>query len=981
MIIQKIKSDGGNNKFPVIGIGASAGGLAAFEKFFNGMPIDKDPDMAFVLVQHLAPDHKSILTDIIKRYTKMEVFEVEDGMLVRPNCAYIIPPNRNMALINGALQLFEITALRGQNMPIDFFFRSLAEDKHEEAICIILSGSGSDGNLGLRAIKKQGGLVICQSPETADYDGMPKSAISTGLVDLQIPPSDMVNGIISYLLQAHTISNKSETPLLSKEKNAYSKVCFILRTQTGHDFSRYKSSTINRRIERRMALNQIKTIEEYLVYLQETPSEVKALFQELLIGVTTFFRDKDAFKKLEKEIIPEIFRHKTSGSNIRVWSVGCATGEEAYSIAILLKEKSDELNKRYNIQVFATDIDNEAIRIARKGIYPSSIADDITPKRLKKCFTRETTTNYYRINENIRAMLIFSGQSVIKDPCFSKIDIISCRNLLIYLTNDLQEEIIPLFHYALNPKGILFLGSAETIGDYNTLFTVIDSKQKIYQRKENYYSENKSTIKQAFPALTRKEGDNKAMGRKVDSKPRNEFREIVEKAILKESSLAGILVNDQGDILYLHGRTGMYLELSQGESSTNNVLKMAREGLKRELKTAFVKVKVKKEPLRLYDVSVKTNGHFTKVDLFIKEISARHHLTEDIIIYIILLKETKIREIIETVESQKNFLDANTAVNVEDLKTELRLKEEYLDSANEELEKYNEELKYANEEMQSVNEELQSTNEELETSKEELQSINEELSTVNSELQDKVHDLSQINNDMNNLIAGTNIATIFLDNQNNVLRYTPKANEIVNLIASDMGRPIEDIALKLVGYSNISIDVESVLENLIPKEIEVQGSGGKWYNMVIQPYRTGKNVIEGTVINFVDITDAKIAKELLSISEMSYRTLFETAKEGIIVLDGNTGRIIRVNPFMVNLLGFSDKEFFEKEIWNIGFLKDMIESKSNFIEIQKNKYLRYSNLPLKTNKGEKISVEFICNAYEIGKHKMVQCNIRVISKN
>lgn len=962
---------GDNVKFPIVGIGASAGGLAAFEAFFTGMPKNHDPEMAFVLVQHLAPDHKSLLTEIIKRYTRMNVFEVEDGMIVKPNCTYIIPPNKTMSFRNGALQLFEITAPRGQNMPIDLLFRSLAADQGDKAICIILSGTGSDGTLGLRAIKGEGGMAIVQSPDTTEYDGMPMSAIATGLVDYQLPPLAMAKQLILYKKYAYSKSRNLDNHLVEKEDNSLKKVFTILRTQTGHDFSKYKLSTINRRIERRLAVHQIENMEGYVKYLQQTPTEVKALYKDFLIGVTAFFRDKDAFKKLEDDIIPKLFEGKPAGANIRVWCTGCSTGEEAYSIAILLSERMEKLKKNFNIKIFATDIDNQSIAIARAGVYPSSIAIDITLERIARFFTVVPGVSAYHINKTIRDMLIFSEQSIIKDPPFSKLDLISCRNLLIYLNSELQKRVIPLFHYALNPGGILFLGSSESIGDFDTLFSAIDRKLKVYQRKEVHNGIQKVPLNQILPSVNETMGVSEISKKRTTVALSHSLKEITEQYVLKESNIAGIIINDIGDILYLHGRTGMYLEPSQGEAGTNNIIKMAREGLRQELTIALHNLNIKKETMRIPDINVKTNGHYSKINLTIKQITTSLVSSNENYLYIVLLEETKSQKPNTKLMPKKYETQAAMNEYMEELKAELRIKEEYLQTANEELETSNEELK-------STNEEMQSTNEEIETSKEELQSINEELSTVNSELQVKVHDLTQANNDMNNLLSGTNIATVFLDYHQNILRFTPTANKIINLISSDAGRPIAHIASNLIDYNTLSNDVKDVLESLIPKEREVQTFEGKWYNMIIQPYRTVENVIEGTVMTFVDITEAKLAKDLLAISEVSYRTLFETTKEGIIILDGITGRIKNVNPFLIELLGFSKKEFLEKEIWDIGFLKDIIKNKDNFLELQKNKYIRYGNLPLETAKGLKVEVEFISNAYEIGKTKIIQCNIRVV---
>ena len=968
------------HNFPVVGIGASAGGLSAFEAFFTGMPKDKDPDMTFILIQHLAPDHKSLLTEIIERYTSLPVYQVKDGMIIKPNCIYIIPPNKNMALINGTLELLEITAPRGQNMPIDYFFRSLAVDQKEKAVCVVLSGTGSDGTLGLRAIKGEGGIAIVQSIDSAEYDGMPSSAIATGLVDYQLSPDEMVKNLVSYVSHSSRISAHSEDTNVVNDENLLKKIFLLIRSQTGHDFSKYKPSMINRRIERRMAINQIENMADYIKFLQHTPAEIEVLVNDMLIGVTSFFRDKEAFEKLESEIIPKLFKGKPSNSTIRIWCAGCSTGEEAYSIAILLYEHLEKLKMSYSIQVFATDIDRQAIAIARSGVYPSSIIEDLNSERIERFFVLEPGNTSYRISKSIREMLIFSDQSIIKDPPFSKLDLISCRNLMIYLGSELQKKLIPLFHYALRPNGILFLGVSETIGNFELLFSVLDRKLKFYQRKEDVQGMLKNIPSQILAGSMENELVNNPTGLKkeIDYRPKPTLREITEQAILKENLLSGILVSENGDILYIHGRTGMFLEPSQGEVGISNVVKMAREGLKREIKKALKSCIEKHETVRIQEINVKTNGHFSKVSLTIKPVKTGTNSTKYQSLFIILLEVEKAHEINKKIEVNETIQTVELDAYIEELKNELRIKDENLLATYEELDTSNEELKSTIEEMQSVNEELQSTNEELETSKEELQSINEELSTVNSELQIKVHDLSQVSNDMNNLLSGTNIATIFLDHQQNILRFTPTANKIINLILSDVGRPVSHIASNLIGYNQMTADVKSVLDTLILKNVVVQTLDGKWYEMIIQPYRTIDNVIEGVVLTFVDITEAKNAKDRLAISELSYRTLFESAQEGILILDGITGKIKNVNPFLIDLLGYPEGKLLEKQIWDIGLLKDVVANKENFLDLQKKKYMRYKDLPLETAKGEKIAVEFISNAYEIDQIKIIQCNIRVI---
>ena len=579
--------------FPIVGIGASAGGLAAFEAFFSGMPAETDPGMAFVLVQHLAPDHKSILSDLVKRYTRMQVFEVEDGMAVRPNCAYIIPPNRDMAFLDGTLQLLEPAAPRGHRLPIDFFFRSLAQDQHERAICIVLSGTGSDGTQGVRAVKGEGGMVMAQNPESTEYDGMPRSAIATGLVDYVLPPAEMPAQLIAYVAHAFGKAPRPVSPPAPKAEDAMKKIFILLRAQTGHDFSQYKQNTIDRRVERRMAVHQIERLDEYVRYLQQTPAEVEALFRDLLIGVTSFFRDPEAFAALKEQVIPRLFAGKDAGAAIRVWVPGCSTGEEAYSIAILLQEQMELLKQSFKVQVFATDIDRQAIEQARTGVYPASIAADISPERLARFFAQEPDGTAYRVHKSIRDMLVFSEQDVIKDPPFSKLDLISCRNLLIYMGGDLQKKLIPLFHYALNPGGMLFLGTSETVGEFVDLFATLDRKSKLYQRKEDGSGAHRPAMGKYLPPLTEGETDSRPSA-KAPGESKLRLRELTERALLQQYAPVGALINQRGDILYLHGRTGMYLEPAPGEAGMN-ILKMAREGLRRELTTALHKAVASRE--------------------------------------------------------------------------------------------------------------------------------------------------------------------------------------------------------------------------------------------------------------------------------------------------------------------------------------------------------------------------------------------------
>ncbi len=836
--------------FPIVGIGASAGGLAAIEAFFTAFPKDKRFGMAFVIVQHLDPDHKSILVDLVKQYTVMPVSVVEDSMNVEPDCVYIIPPSHDMAFVNGKLHLLEPGSPRGLRLPIDFFFRSLAEDQHERAVCIILSGTGTDGTLGLKAIKGEGGMSMVQSPESAAYDGMPRSAIATGLVDYTLPPGKMPEQLMAYIKHVFSLKDSPVQAPVPGISDAMSKVFLLLRTQTGHDFSLYKKNTIHRRVERRMVVTQISRIEDYAHYLQENKTEVDTLFRELLIGVTNFFRDPLAFDSLKDNVIPRLF-DKPAGSNVRVWVPGCSTGEEAYSIAILILETQDILKKNCMVQIFATDIDAEAIEKARTGIYPDSIAADVTPERLERFFSHDVTT--YRVNKSVRDMVVFAKQDVLKDPPFSKIDLLSCRNLLIYLDSEAQKRIMPLFHYAMNPEAHLFLGNSESTGEFTSLFAGVDKKWKIYKRK-SVIAPRSAAIAFLSPR------DSGVPGQKASSigmhVPPRTLRNLAEQSLLESYVPASVLINAEFDVLYIHGRVGRYLEPATGEVSVN-LLKMARGGLRMEL-AALVRTAISKQELVRHEgVSVQTDDKSIQVNLIVVPLMNPEEVRG---LILIIFEPSALIESPLLTDKVKDAGSENDQRFIV-LEQELKAKGEYLQAVIEELETANEELKSTNEELQSSNEELQSTNEEMETSKEELQSVNEELITVNTELQKKIEELSRSNNDMNNLMAGTNIGTLFVDHNLRIQRFTPATTQIISLIHSDIGRPISDIVSRLVDYDRLIPDVRAVLDTLVPKETEVKNKEGHFYQMRIQPYRTIENVIEGAVITFVEKTPIKNSGE------------------------------------------------------------------------------------------------------------------------
>ena len=898
-------------RFPVVGIGASAGGLVAFEAFFSAMPGDADPCMAFVLVQHLAPDHKSILSDLVKRYTRMQVFDVEDGMAVRPNCAYIIPPNRDMAFLNGTLQLLEPAAPRGQRLPIDFFFRSLAQDQHERAICIVLSGTGSDGTLGVRAVKGEGGMVMAQSPESTEYDGMPRSAIATGLVDYVLPPSKMPEELVAYVAHAFGRAPRRISQPVPQADDALKKIFVILRVQAGHDFSHYKQNNVMRRVERRMAIHQIDALDGYVRYLRHDPAEVEALVGDLLIGVTSFFRDPEAFAALEEQLVPRLFAGRAPGAAVRVWVPGCSTGEEAYSLAILLQERIEAQKQSHRVELFATDIDPRAIEHARAGVYPASIRADVSPDRLARFFSLDPGGSTYRINKGIRDLVVFSEQDVIKDPPFSKLDLISCRNLLIYLDGDLQQKIIPLFHYALAPNGLLVLGTSETVAECTDLFVTLHRQWKFYQRRDDAFGGRRPAVASNLPPRAAS-GAGPRFPARARADAKDQLRELAEGVLLQHFSAGAALVDEHGDILYLHGRTGQWLELAPGETSTN-ILKMARAGLRRELATALHSAAAHREAASRPGLRVETDLDSAIVDLTVRPVATSDEVGASRRLFLVVFEHAEAldqgRAAAASGGGDAGDRAGDTDARIAALTRELRAQEEHLRSANEELETSHEELRSSTEEMQSVNEELQSANEELETSKEELQSVNEELTTVNAELQTKVADLSRANSDMTNLLAGTGIGTVFVDHHLRVQRFTPAVTQVINLIQTDIGRPVGHIVSNLVGYNRLPEDIQAVLDTLVPREIEVQTKAGAWYLLHLRPYRTLDNVIEGAVITLVDVTEMKQAREAVRSAEAERRlaVVVRDACDAILAL-ALDGRILAWNPGAERVYGWSEAE-------------------------------------------------------------------------
>ncbi|MBI4188319.1 MAG: hypothetical protein HY529_03830, partial [Chloroflexi bacterium] len=722
-------------KLRIVGIGASAGGLEALEQIFTQMPTDSG--MAFAVVQHLDPTRHSSMPEILSRITKMPVHTATDGMKIESNSIYLIPPDKNMGIQGNSLYLQDVAQPRGLRLPVDFFLRSLAQEKGTDAICIILSGTGTDGTLGLRTIKAEGGTVFVQDIETARYDGMPRSAIDTGLADFILPPGQIPQKLIDFV--KHYVSNGTKIPfgklrtsgaVNGETKEPMQQIFAILRARTGHDFSLYKQSTIHRRLQRRMGMNDISDIVDYARLLRDSEVEVKALLKDVLISVTSFFRDPEAFDAL-KESIKELIG--SAQGELRVWVAGCATGEEAYSIAILVAECLDELDKHLPVQVYATDIDADALNVARAGVYPDNIAADVTPERLRRFFVKEERG--YRVKKEIREMLVFAPQDLIKDPPFSKMDIICCRNLLIYLESAVQKKLVVLLHYALKPGGQLFLGTSESIGEATDLFSVLDKKWKIYQRREVIISPERLKFPAAFAPSLRQPPIEPAVGLTEVKLP-----ELTEKIFLDNYAPTFAVIDEKYRLVYVRGRTGRYLEVASGQPSLS-ILEMAREGLRTELASALYRATSEKKTVVHEGVQVRYNGGFQTVNLTVAPLG-EHGMPLGLMM--VVFQE------VGSATGEAKTKPARRRKQSPSVEEELKLTRETLQSTIEELEATNEELKSANEELQSNNEELQSTNEELDTSREEMQSLNEELVTVNAELSAKTDMLTKANDDLKN---------------------------------------------------------------------------------------------------------------------------------------------------------------------------------------------------------------------------------------
>lgn len=887
---QKKNSD---ELFPIVGIGASAGGLEALECFFKNIPAKNN--MAFVIVTHLDPEHQSIMTELVQKQTSMPVFTIKNGISIAPNTVYVIPPNKNTSLKNGKLMLSVQKEPHYTNLPVNFFFRSLAKAYGEYAIAVILSGLGADGSLGVRDIKQQGGFIAVQDPQTVDYDSMPRSAINTGLVDY-VGPAETLFAKFIKTYKNHPAPVDQVTPELQQ-------VFSILRARTRYDFSGYKLNVLNRRIARQMQRLHVDHITDYIRYLHLNPYETDQLFKDLLISVTCFFRDPEAFDELKQVTLPKLLKNKADDYVFRAWIPGCATGEEVYSLAILLREYMDETKRYFHVQIFGTDIDLIALETARACVYPASIEQEVSPERLARFFIKEK--NHYKVKKEIREMIIFGVQNLVQEPPFTKLDLLSCRNLLIYLSNESQRKLFPLFHFSLKPKGILFLGMSESASPYNALFTPLSKKWKIFERNEEVSSAGYSFMKRPSQNLL---DHTYFVNEKKIMKHDLIINTAIEKFLLTKFVGPCMVLNAKGNIIFTHGKVGDYL-LSNSKIEHANILDIVHPNIKATLIPSLYRAS--KEAIDL---------HFTKLNigtpvdsLFINlKISHIHETPE--LDGLLLLRFQRTEEI---------GPDKALSTKSEPADSQFQEIEQELKFTKENLQASIEELQTSNEELQSTNEELQSINEELETSKEELQSVNEELVTVNTELQNHIEQIAAVNDDMNNLFNSTDIAAFFLDNSLLIKRFTPKAQELIHVLPVDIGRSFKHFATNIKNADLVSY-AEEVLKTLAHKTIEVQTTDERWYMVHILPYRTLANMIDGIVITFIDITENKLTEAKLSQlnnelhDELSFsENILDTVREPLIVLTSKL-KIVSANRSFYQQFILKAEETIDKYFYEIG---------------------------------------------------------------
>jgi two-component system CheB/CheR fusion protein len=885
-----------NTPSHIVGIGASAGGLEAIEAFFKAMP--SDSGVAFVVVQHLSPDHKSLMVELLSKHTDMSVRRVEDGMTVERDCVYLIPPNANLRLFHGNLLLSEQNRdQRGINLPIDVFLRSLAEDQGDKAIAIILSGTGSDGTSGIRAIKEELGMVMVQSEESAAFDGMPRSAVATGLVDFILAPEDMPNQLLSYL--KHPFASQDDiTGNLLSDDDGLTRIFALLREHNKIDFTFYKPSTIIRRIERRMAVKQIHQLNDYVRYLESYPVEVNSLYKDLLIGVTSFFRDPSAFHALSKHL-PELLRNAKEES-LRLWVAGCSTGEEAYTLAILCREIMEQEDLHLDIKIFATDIDQDATMQASSGIFAESSVAEIDPNLISKYFYHQEEN--FQISRQIREMVVFAQHNLIKDPPFTNIDLISCRNLLIYLQPILQQRVLELFNFALNPKGILLLGSSETTGEMAEYFEPLDHKWRIYNSRGRRRHADLSTPAATFDP-SRWRTNHHPMGRHTVLRAHEEER-MLDRLL---QSVSGdylpfcMIISEDLELMHVVGEAGTYLRFPTGKL-INDVSKLANKDLAIPLTTGIQKVAKSKEELLYSNIHLRDGNSSHTVNMRLKPLPGKKGQPRLVGAFIEELRRDSDEE-----ESPIESYDVGREAEqrIADLENELQFTRENLQATVEELETSNEELQATNEELLASNEELQSTNEEL-------QSVNEELYTVNSEYQGKIIELTEANNDLDNLLQNIRVATLFVDESLDIRRFTLAATELLQLMEQDIGRPLNHVAHRMGDLDLFGLASHVQRSNKLLEQ-DVTTEDGRNYLLRIRPYQISPNHYSGVVLTFFDINDLRQAEGELHERDVRMKALLNTIPDGYILINPQ-GIIQEVNHTVQQLLGYGEEELLGQQV-------------------------------------------------------------------
>ncbi len=909
-----------NPKFPIVGIGASAGGLEAFSELLKNLPTDTG--MAFVLIQHLNPDHQSLLSEILARTTLLPVSEVTDDIAVEPNQVYIIPPNTKMILSQGNLRLTPREKIQGKYMPIDFFFRSLALEWGSKAIAVVLSGLDGDGALGLEAVKAAGGITFAQDSATSKFEGMPHSAIATGCVDFVLPPAGIAQELAK--ISRHPYVNRlTSVPAveLTESEDSLLKIFALLLSATGVDFTYYKHGTLRRRIKRRMVIHNRANLSDYVTYLQENQEEIEFLYQDILINVTSFFRDPGTFEALKTQVFPIITQGKSPETPIRIWIPGCSTGEEAYSIAICLLEFLENRGSKPAIQIFATDISEAVIETARNGIYRQSLLSDVSPERLRRFFV--PVEGGYQISKPVRELCVFARQNLNGDPPFSRLDLISCRNVLIYLGPALQKKVMPLFHYALKSTGFLMLGTCESTGEFSDLFALIDKKHRIYARKL-------AQIRLSFDFTTCAHPLEKVqIGKRVNERWNDlDLQKEADRIVLNKYAPVGAIVNDDLEILQFRGQTSPYLSPAPGKASLN-LLKMAREGLLLDLRTAIHQAKKLDAPVRKEGLQVKYDEQYRRVNIEVIPFQAN---LEGQRFFLVLFEDASRlpRSSAQSSDEMETVKHIEADKEIAQLRQELAATREYLQAIIEEHEATNQDLKVANEEILSSNEELQSTNEELETAKEEIQATNEELSTINDELRSRNQELNHANNDLRNLLGSINIPILMLGGDLRIRRFTPLAERLFNLIPTDVGRPFTNIQPN-VDVPNLVPLILEVIDTLSIQELEVQDREGHWYSLRIRPYKTVENQIDGAVISLIDIDQLKRSAIALEESRNYAAAIVETIREPLVVLNPEL-RVINANRSFYQTFDVSPEEVEQQLIfdvqnsqWNILRLRSLLE--------------------------------------------------------